>query len=84
MTPAHGSVVITRSMTAARKTERTTTNLVLMVVAARRLLWSFTHSSMCERRMLRIARSAKGTDRVARSALVLVEDTQSCRADQRS
>lgn len=73
----HGSAVMTRSVTAARKTERTTMNLVLMVVGASRALWSLTHSSMCERRIDRRGMSANGTEAVARSALERVDDTHS-------
>lgn len=57
------------------------TNRVLMVVGARRVLRSLTHSSTCERRIDRSGMSPKGTDPVARSALSRVEVTHSCRAD---
>ncbi|WP_242530391.1 hypothetical protein [Nocardioides aromaticivorans] len=80
-TPAHGSAVMTRSVTAARNTERTMMNLVLIVVGASRVLRSFTHSSTWDRRTDRRGRSPKGTELVARSALIRVDATHSWRAD---
>jgi hypothetical protein len=75
---------MTRSDTAARKTDRTITNRVLMVVGAQRLEIHFTHVSMCERRIAFIGRSPKLTDPTARSALARVDGTQSWRGAQAS
>lgn len=73
-----------RSATAARKTDRTITNLVLIVLGAHRADITFTHASTWERRIAFMGRSANVTDPVARSVLALVEGTHSWRCDQSS
>lgn len=78
-TPMLGSVAMTRSATAARKMDRTITKRVLIVVGAKWVDIAFTHASTCERLIDFIGKSAKLTEPVARSALALVEGTQSCR-----
>jgi hypothetical protein len=50
----------------------------LIVVGAQRVDIDFTQVSMWERRIVFSGRSPNGTDPVARSALVRVDDTQSC------
>ena len=74
-----GSVPITRSATAARKTDRTITKRVLIVLGAHWVDIALTHASTCDRRIAFMGRSAKVTDPVARSALALVEGTHNCR-----
>ena len=83
-TPTLGSAAMTRSAIAARNTDRTITNRVLMVLGAHLSDMAFTHASTCERRMAFIGRAANGTEPVARSALANVAPTHTCRADQSS
>ncbi len=71
------------SATAARKAERTTTYLVLIVDAASPLPTKrFTQDSICDFRIDLIGKSARPVDAILRSALARVESTQTCRSAQ--
>ena len=77
-----GSIPMTRSLTAARNTDRTLTYRVLIVPGASPAASiDLIHTSTSERRTCRIGLSPKGTDRAASDIASTVPGAQTCRAD---
>jgi len=75
-TPSDGSWGISRSRTAARNTERTLLNRVLIVPAARLATTiDLTHCSTFDRLMRPNGRLANGTDPAARFIALTVVDS---------
>lgn len=81
-TPIVGSLGMSRSATAARKTPLMIVNRVSMVVGASAVDIRFTHASTCERRIGRNGIPPNVTLAAAMSAFSRVEDTHTCRGDQ--